>query len=86
MIECTPHHETNFKKVWCNTHKDMDFPEKVEVERRHAIIVSYAREKVHQNELAVALSAIAWFLVGNRLCISTTFDDDDCGCPTTRHG
>ena len=64
----------------------MDFPEKVKVERRHAIVVSYAREKVHEYELAVPFTAIAWFLVGNGLCISTTFDDDDCGRSTTRHG
>ena len=41
----------------------MNLAEKVKVEWGHAIIVSDAREEVHHDELTVAFTTIAGFLV-----------------------
>jgi hypothetical protein len=37
----------------------VEFAEEVKVEGRHAIVVSDARKEVHEDELAVALAAVA---------------------------
>ena len=55
----------------------MDLPEKVEVKGGHAIIVGDAREEVHEDELRVALAAVAWLLVVQLFLLRAAFHDNE---------
>ena len=80
------YHETDFKEIRSNTHEDMDLAEEVEVERRHPIVVGNTREKVHENQLTVALASVAGLLVCGRLPLGPAFHHDDCGGPSASDG
>ena len=59
---CTDH-QANFKKVRRDAHENVDFAEKIEVQRGHSVIVRDAGEKVHEDQLTVALATVTGFLV-----------------------
>ena len=56
-------HQTDFKEVRRDTHEDIDFSEKIEIQRGHSVVVGDAGEEVHEDQLTVALATIAGFLV-----------------------
>ena len=57
----------------------MDFPEQVEIQRSHPVIVCDTREEIHKNELAVSLSTVARLLVRLSLRLRAAFHNDDSG-------
>ena len=77
------HHQHYLKKVWRDSHENVDLPKQIEIQRSHPIIVCDTREEIHEDELAITLSSIARLLVDRCLLFRTTFDDDDRWCPTT---
>lgn len=78
-----PYHQYHLKEVGGDTHQDLDLSEQIEIQRRHAVVIRDAGEEIHQDELAIAFSAISWFLVRRGFLLCSTFDDDDSGGATS---
>lgn len=76
MVPIQLYHETNFKEVWRNTHKDVNLAEQIEVERRHPVVVRNTREEIHEDKLTVTLSPVARFLFCGCLLLSAALDND----------
>lgn len=60
----------------------MDLPEQVEIQRRHTIIISHPREKVHEDQLRIPFSSITRFLLSRSLLLRAAFHDDNCRRPS----
>lgn len=78
------YHQADLEEVRSDTHEDVNLPEEVEVEGRHSIVVRDPGEEVHEDELGVALSSVAWLLVRRGLPLRSAFDDDDGWCTPAR--
>lgn len=74
--DLTAHHETSLEEIRRDTHKDLNLPEHVKVQRRHPVIVGYSREEIHQNQLAVAFASIARLLFGLGFPLGSAFNDN----------
>ena len=61
----------------------MNLAEKVEIERRHPVVVGNTREEVHQDELTVSFATITGLLVSCSLSFGTTFHDNNGWGTTT---
>lgn len=81
--EFTTNHETDFEKVRRHPHENMNFAEKVKVERCHAVIERNPRKEIHQDELTVSLPPVSGFFVVG-FCFHTTLDDNYSWRTTTR--
>ena len=77
------YHQTNFEEVRRDTHENMDFAEKIEVERCHPVVVCDTREEVHEDQLTVTLATVTRLFVGRGLRFSTTLYDNDGGRAAT---
>ena len=73
------YHQTNLEKVRRNTHKYVDLPEEVEIQRCHTIVIRDPGEEVHEDELTVSFSSITWLLLRRGLLLCTALDHDDSG-------
>jgi len=80
------YHQTDFEKVRCDAHQNVQFPEKVEIQRRHAIVVGHTREKVHEDELTVSFASVTRLLVLCCLLVRSALDNNDRWRPTASHG
>jgi hypothetical protein len=76
------YHQCDFEKVRCDAHEHLNLSEHVVIERTESIVVRDAGEEIHQDQLTIALSTIAWlFLVGG-LSFRPAFDDDNGWSPS----
>ena len=64
----------------------MNFTEKVKVKRAHSVVVGDAGEKVHENQLTVALATVAGFLLSSSLNLRPAFHHNDRRSPPASDG
>lgn len=76
------HHQDYLEEIRSHTHQHVDLSKHVKVQGAHPIVISNAREEVHQDQLRIPLASISRFLV-SRLGRHSAFDNDNGGCAMT---
>ena len=64
----------------------MNLAEKVEIERRHPVVVGDAGEEVHQDQLTVTLATVSRLLLGRSFYLRAALDNNYGGRTTTSDG
>jgi hypothetical protein len=80
--EMNTHHQADLKEVRRNTHQGVDLPEQVEIKRGHPIVICDAREKVHENKLAISFATVSRLFVAGSLGLRSALDNNDSGRTT----